>query len=48
MASADYHTRGADGIRVDRRRAEEIERLLETRFERWSVLEEKAKLASAG
>ncbi len=48
MASADYHKQGPERIRTDRQRAEEIERLLERAFERWSALEEKAKLAAAG
>jgi ATP-binding cassette subfamily F protein uup len=48
MAGADYHRQGPEKIRADRQRAEEIERLLERAFERWSALEEKAKLAAAG
>ena len=48
MASADYHRQGPEKIRADRQRAEEIERLLESRFERWAALEEKAKLAASG
>jgi ATP-binding cassette subfamily F protein uup len=48
MAGADYHRAGPEKIRADRQRAEEIERLLERAFERWSALEEKAKLAAAG
>jgi ATP-binding cassette subfamily F protein uup len=47
MAGADYHKRGAERLKADRRRATEIERLLEAKFERWSALEEKAKLAGA-
>ena len=47
MAGADYHRAGPEKIRADRQRAEEIERLLERAFERWSALEEKAKLAAA-
>ena len=31
MASADYHKRGAERIRADRQRAEEIEHVLERR-----------------
>ena len=46
MASADYHKQGPEKIRADRQRAEEIERLLERAFERWSALEEKAKAAA--
>jgi ATP-binding cassette subfamily F protein uup len=48
MASADYHQQGAERIKVDRQRATAIERLLESKFERWSALEEKAKAAAAG
>ena len=48
MASADYHKQGPEKIRADRQRAEEIERLLERAFERWSALEEKARAAGAG
>jgi ATP-binding cassette subfamily F protein uup len=48
MASADYHRQGADRIKADRQRAEALEHLLESRFERWAALEEKAKLAAAG
>ncbi len=48
MASTDYHQQGSERIRADRQRAEEIERLLERAFERWSALEEKAKAAGAG
>ena len=42
MSSADYHKQGADAIKTDRRRAEDIERLLHEKFERWSVLDQKA------
>jgi ATP-binding cassette subfamily F protein uup len=48
MASPDYHRQGGERIKADRQRAEELARLLESRFERWSALEEKAKLAAAG
>ena len=48
MASADYHRQGGERIKADRQRAEALERLLETQFERWVALEEKAKLAAAG
>ena len=48
MASADYHKQGHEKSKADRQRAEEIERLLERAFERWGVLEEKAKAAAAG
>jgi hypothetical protein len=37
----------ADGaVRGDRRRAEEIERLLSVRFERWGELDAKAQAAA--
>ncbi len=47
MAGADYHRHGAERIKADRQRATDIERLLENKFERWSALEEKAKLAGS-
>jgi len=47
MSSGDYHRQGADQMRTDRKRGEEIERLLEAKFERWVQLDEKAKLAKA-
>jgi ATP-binding cassette subfamily F protein uup len=46
MASADYHKQGPETMKADRQRAEEIERLLERAFERWSALEEKARAAA--
>ena len=46
MAGADYHQQGVGQIRADRARAEAIERTLESLFERWSALEEKAKAAA--
>jgi ATP-binding cassette subfamily F protein uup len=48
MAGADYHKHGPERIKADRQRATEIERLLESKFERWSALEEKAKAAATG
>jgi ABC transport system ATP-binding/permease protein len=48
MASADYHRQGPEQLKADRRRAEEIERLLEGAFERWSALEQKAREAGGG
>jgi len=47
IASADYHRQGPERIKADRRRAEEIERLLEDALERWTALEDKAKAAGA-
>jgi ATP-binding cassette subfamily F protein uup len=46
MASAEYHKQAPGAMKADRQRAEEIERLLERAFERWSALEEKAKAAA--
>lgn len=40
MSSPDYHLRGAEQIRADRRRSEEIETLLLERFARWEQLEQ--------
>ena len=46
MCAPDYHRQDADAIRDDRRRAEEIERLLTVRFERWGELDAKAQAAA--
>jgi ATP-binding cassette subfamily F protein uup len=43
MSGPDYHRRGAQQIRDDRRRSEEIEALLATKFQRWEFLEETHK-----
>jgi ATP-binding cassette subfamily F protein uup len=43
MSGPDYHRRGAQQIRDDRRRSEEIEALLLAKFERWEFLEEARK-----
>jgi ATP-binding cassette subfamily F protein uup len=43
MSGPDYHRRGAQQIRDDRRRSDEIEALLLTKFERWEFLEEARK-----
>ena len=43
ICAADYHRQGVDVIKRDRRRAEEIERLLTARFERWGELDAKAQ-----
>jgi hypothetical protein len=40
MASADYHRQGAEKIREDRKRLDEIETLLLDKFARWEALEE--------
>jgi ATP-binding cassette subfamily F protein uup len=47
MGNADYHRQGAQQLRDDRKRAEEIEVLLSRKFERWQSLEE-LRLAAAG
>ena len=46
MSSADYHRQGADAIKADRTRAEQIEHELAEKFERWSALEQKALQAA--
>jgi ATP-binding cassette subfamily F protein uup len=43
MSGPDYHRRGAQQIRDDRRRSDEIEALLVVKFERWESLEEARK-----
>lgn len=43
MSGPDYHRRGAQQIRDDRRRSAEIESLLLAKFERWEMLEEARK-----
>jgi ATP-binding cassette subfamily F protein uup len=48
MAVPDYHKLGAERIKADRERTVAIEQLLETKFERWAALEDKAKQAAAG
>jgi len=42
MSRADYHKRGAEQIKAERKRTEEIERQLAERFERWTKLDDKA------
>ena len=39
MSTPDYHLQGAPQIRADRKRLEEIEAALLTKFERWEALE---------
>jgi ATP-binding cassette subfamily F protein uup len=41
-AATDYHTVGTDGMRADRERLAEIERLLEEKFLRWAALDARA------
>jgi len=43
MSGPDYHRRGPEQIREDRRRSEQIEALLATKFARWEALEEARK-----
>jgi ATP-binding cassette subfamily F protein uup len=43
MSGPDYHRRGAQQIRDDRRRSDEIEVLLAAKFQRWETLEEARK-----
>lgn len=48
MCAPDYHRHGPEAHRRDRARAEEVERLLAVRFERWAALEDKAAAATKG
>ena len=41
MSSADYHKAGADAIKADRLRADEIDKQLAKKFERWETLDQK-------
>ena len=43
MCAPGYHREGADRLKADRARAEEIERLLATKFERWGELDARAQ-----
>ena len=42
MSSGDYHRQGATQIKADLQRAEEIDRLLTSAYERWSELDAKS------
>ena len=42
MSAADYHKQGADRMKADQRRAEQIEKDLSQRFDRWAQLEAKS------
>ncbi len=42
MSSPDYHKAGADAIKADRLRADQIEKLLAQKFERWEALDQRA------
>ena len=46
MSSADYHKQGPEQLKVDRKLAEDLEREMSEKFERWSALEAKAEAAS--
>jgi len=48
MCAPDYHRHDVERIKADRRRAEEIERLLAARFARWGELDAKAEAAGQG
>jgi ATP-binding cassette subfamily F protein uup len=48
MSSADYHKQGPDQIKADRKLAEDLEREMAEKFERWSTLEAKAEAAAKG
>ncbi|MBB6095759.1 ATP-binding cassette subfamily F protein uup [Povalibacter uvarum] len=39
MSSADYHRQGPDQIKADRKRSEDIDGLLQQKFDRWEALE---------
>jgi hypothetical protein len=39
MCRPDYHKSGAEAIKADRRRAEEVEHALARKFERWGALD---------
>ena len=43
MCAPGYHREGADRLKAERARAEEIERLLATKFERWGELDARAQ-----
>jgi ATP-binding cassette subfamily F protein uup len=47
MSSTDYHKQGAEAIKADRKRAEEIDNELAQKFERWTTLDEKAAQVSS-
>ena len=46
MGAPDYHRQGADTIKADRKRADEIERLLAEKFAQWETLDHKAAQAA--
>jgi ATP-binding cassette subfamily F protein uup len=42
ISGIDYHKQGAEMIKADRKRADDIEQLLAKKFERWETLDQKA------
>jgi ATP-binding cassette subfamily F protein uup len=48
MGGPDYHKRGGEQMRRDAARAQEIERELETAFERWAELDAKKNASDRG
>ncbi|MBN8478551.1 MAG: ATP-binding cassette domain-containing protein, partial [Burkholderiales bacterium] len=48
VCAPDYHRQGADAVRRDRARAEEVEHLLAAKIERWVALEEAVAAAKGG
>ena len=42
MSNADYHKQGADAIKADRKRADDIMQQLAKKYERWETLDQKA------
>ncbi|HEY0682560.1 MAG TPA: ATP-binding cassette domain-containing protein [Steroidobacter sp.] len=48
MSSADYHKQGPEQMKADRKLAEDLEREMSEKFERWSTLEAKAEAAAKG
>ncbi|MBL8268517.1 ATP-binding cassette domain-containing protein [Steroidobacter sp.] len=45
MSSAEYHKQGPEQLKTDRKLAEDLERQMSEKFERWSTLEAKAETA---
>jgi ATP-binding cassette subfamily F protein uup len=47
VTDPNYHRAGAEQIKTDRARSQEIERVLEASFDRWAELEQKARMAES-
>jgi len=47
VTDPNYHRAGAEQIKTDRARTQEIERVLEASFDRWAELEQKARMAES-